>query len=184
MSRLPPATPFLPNLKYGGDESLLLGGEPVFGDITLDEADFFSSAASSSNTFRSPAPGTLRQSQYKPVVSETRLRSTDPPSCVPHRTEQAGRTLDLNAYLPGEETAVQDDTTLRAQEADGPEANDARLERSSSGSSAGSMKREGGDTPLRLWTKPKKGERASEFFSLSCQSLELALTAQRNHRRL
>lgn len=190
MPRLPPTTPFLPRLNHPTDESLLLAS-PVFDDITLDDADFWAvPPAGTSLVPRTPTqagpsrpplvnastvpvpPTTSQEERYGPSGSaSTSQEDRSGPSRSTTRQSAGGGkrndiadfTLDLDAYLPVDDSVfIEEDTILvgRGQrlsaghsEAEGR----AEADGSSLDVSSGSMKRGGGDTPMRTWTKPKKG---------------------------
>ena len=161
MTRLPPPTPFLPNLKYtDADESLLITSQPVFDNLTLDEADFLPIQTGSS------IAGPSRIS-YTPL-SITAITASKHPQIIKHTdTRRPNRTLDLDEYLTGDETVLEESlledrgirvvATSEGGEVAGGDREESVLSCSST-SQTGSLKRYGGDTPMKQNVRPKKRE--------------------------
>jgi hypothetical protein len=193
MPRLPPTTPFLPRLNHPTDESLLLASpvfdditldDADFWAVPPPGPSLVPRTPSEAGPSRPPLarasavpvpPTTVREDGSGPSGSASTSQGdrSGPSGSASKQSKLSGRvgkrddiadfTLDLDAYLPVDDSVfVEEDTILvgRGQRlpAGHPEE-ERRVEAdgSSSDVSSGSLKRGGGDTPMRTWTKPKKG---------------------------
>lgn len=201
MPRLPPTTPFLPRLNHPTDESLLLAS-PAFDDITLDDSDFWA-VPPTGRSLVPRTPSAAGPSRFPPATSTVLPCPTAPsqegtpfplgPSYSGSKLSGAGKvggdfTLDLDAYLPvdvDDSVFIEEDTILVGQGqrlSAGHREAEARAEGSYFDISSGSLKREGGDTPMRTWTKPKKG--ASDAADVSVHFYPRRMSSVSTNRRI
>lgn len=120
-----PPTPFLPTRSGGIDESLLLATEPIF-DTSLDESVWGVPAAhspvSTSRPFEASQPvgmSTVRRPTRSATVqfNDRTPNSHSKLSQTPKPAARGDLTLNLNDYLPAEETNF--DVTVLVERGEG-----------------------------------------------------------------